>query len=179
MFHCSVYCHPLCSPTHLMSSVTDQQEAVKVCGKGGNGQELATDKISPDTPTSAPFKISPDTPTSAPFTSLGARSSRTRILRYWMLTQYLTTRMLRRTLPPQQLSWCGNHGPFDYVHKFKEKINKTKCLYGPSGCCRAKQISVILTVLLIHADSALDLPTKAIPVRGEYCQSRRRIPRCS
>jgi hypothetical protein len=45
MFHGSVYCHPLCSPTHLKASVTARQEAVKVCGKGGNGQELDTYKI--------------------------------------------------------------------------------------------------------------------------------------
>jgi hypothetical protein len=54
---------------------------------------------------------------------------------------------------PQQPSFVGNHWLSGYIHKFKKRINKTKCLYGPSGYCREKQISqtVILTVLPIHS----------------------------
>lgn len=136
MFYGSVYCHPLCSSTHLKASVSARQEAVKVCGKEGNGQELATDKISPDTPTSAPF-------------SLGALSSRTRIPRYWMLKLHLATRMPRRALT---LSSCLSAETTDFLAMFtnlKKRIFKTKRLYGPSGYCREKQISIILSVLPI------------------------------
>jgi hypothetical protein len=75
MLHSLIYCQPLCYPTHLKACDKARQEAVKV-----RGQELATDKITPTTPSSAPF-------------TLGAHNSRRNILHYWMPTQYLATRM--------------------------------------------------------------------------------------